>query len=185
MTKKIVAFGATNSRKSINKKLASYAANLIENAEVTVLDLNDFEMPIYSPDRQEEEGVPEKAKLFKKYIVEADGIIISFAEYNGSYTAAFKNIMDWISVLGRDMWGKSPMLLMATSPGPRGAVVVLEAAVSRFKYVGDNPIFSFSLPSFDKNFVEGCGIVNKELFAEFNEQLELFVKELSPVQAEV
>jgi nitrogenase molybdenum-iron protein alpha/beta subunit len=62
--------------------------------------------------------------------------------------------------------------------------VVLEAAVSRFKYVGDNPIFSFSLPSFDKNFVEGCGIVNKELFAEFNEQLELFVNQLSPVQAE-
>lgn len=184
MTNKIVAFGATNSRKSINKILATYAANQVKDAEVTVLDLNDYEMSIYSPERQEE-GIPEKAVEFKKHMVEADGIIISFAEYNGSYTAAFKNIMDWISVLGKDMWGNNPMLLMATSPGPRGAVVVLEAAVNRFNYVSQSPIFSFSLPSFYENFSEGLGIVNKELHDKFNKQLELFMKALSPVQVEL
>jgi chromate reductase, NAD(P)H dehydrogenase (quinone) len=181
MTKKIIAFGATNSKKSINKKLATFAANQIKNAEVTVLDLNDFEMPIYSPERQEE-GIPEKARQFKKHMTDADGIIISFAEYNGTYTAAFKNIMDWISVLGKDMWGNNPMLLMATSPGPRGAKTVLEAAVSRFKFVNQNTILSFSLPSFFENFSERLGIANKELYAKFSEQLELFVKEVFPAK---
>lgn len=45
---KIIAFGASPSKNSINKKLATYAATLFENAEVEVLDLNDFQMPIFT-----------------------------------------------------------------------------------------------------------------------------------------
>ena len=40
---KIIAFAGSNSSKSINKKLATYASSLFENAEVEVLDLNEFE----------------------------------------------------------------------------------------------------------------------------------------------
>ena len=47
---KIIAFGASPSKNSINKKLATYAATLFENAEVEVLDLNDFQMPIFTVD---------------------------------------------------------------------------------------------------------------------------------------
>ena len=47
---KIVAFGASSSTKSINKKLASYTAKQIKDATINLLDLNDFEMPIYSED---------------------------------------------------------------------------------------------------------------------------------------
>ena len=46
--KKIVAFGASSSKKSINKQFASYAASLISDADSIIIDLNDFEMPIYS-----------------------------------------------------------------------------------------------------------------------------------------
>ena len=62
--KKILAFGASNSQNSINKKLASYTANLFENATVEVLDLNDFEMPIYSIDREKKDGLPQLAHDF-------------------------------------------------------------------------------------------------------------------------
>ena len=41
--KKIIAFGGSNSKESINKQLASYAANKVENVEVSLLDLNDFD----------------------------------------------------------------------------------------------------------------------------------------------
>ena len=50
---KIIAFGASSSKNSINKKLASFVANKIADQEAVILDLNDFEMPIYSEDRQE------------------------------------------------------------------------------------------------------------------------------------
>ena len=91
MGKVIVALGASNSKHSINKKLASFAAHQIADATVNLLDLNDFEMPIYSIDREQENGVHQLALDFKAHLKAADGIIISFAEHNGAYSAAFKN----------------------------------------------------------------------------------------------
>lgn len=57
MTKKIIAFGASNSTKSINKTLANYASKKLAKVEFELLDLNDFEMPIYSADREAESGI--------------------------------------------------------------------------------------------------------------------------------
>ena len=89
----IVAFGASSSQNSINRKLAHFAAQQVPNAHIKLLDLNDYEMPLYSTDR-EKEGIPEKARGFKAALQGSDGIIISFAEHNGAYTTAFKNIYD-------------------------------------------------------------------------------------------
>ena len=60
----IVAFGASTSRRSINRLLAAYAASCIPNSQVELLDLNDFEMPIYSQDREEEHGYPAALNTF-------------------------------------------------------------------------------------------------------------------------
>ena len=95
----ILAFGASSSSTSINQQLAVFTANQIEGADIKILDLNDFEMPIFSMDKENANGIPALAKQFKQHIAAADGIIISFAEHNGSYAAAFKNILDWISRL--------------------------------------------------------------------------------------
>jgi len=75
--KRIVAFGASSSSKSINKLLATYAAQQINNSEITILDLNNFQMPIYSEDYEIINGIPEEAHNFKKIIKLSDGIIIS------------------------------------------------------------------------------------------------------------
>lgn len=45
---KIIAFGASTSSTSINKTLATYAANLVEGADVQVLDLNRYDVPLFS-----------------------------------------------------------------------------------------------------------------------------------------
>ena len=88
MSNKVLAFGASSSSQSINVQLAKYTANSMSDFEIEFLDLNDFEMPIYSMDREKETGIPELAMKFKGYIETADGILISFAEHNGAYTAA-------------------------------------------------------------------------------------------------
>ena len=177
--KKIIAFGASNSKKSINKKFANYAATLIPNSKVELLDLNDYVMPIYSEDIQEEYGIPELAHSFKGFLRESDGIVISFAEYNGSYTAAFKNIFDWISVIERDVWCSKPMLLLATSPGPRGAIDVLESAHKRISHGNKNTVLSFSLPSFGKNYDENYGILDKDLNEELKKIINIFNQSLN------
>jgi len=84
---KIVALGASTSRNSINKKLAAYAASLANADQVVVLDLNDYDLPIFSEDREKELGQPEAAKRFLDDLTQGDALIISFAEHNGSYTS--------------------------------------------------------------------------------------------------
>jgi NAD(P)H-dependent FMN reductase len=173
LNKKVLAFGASSSKNSINKELASYAASCFKDAEVNVLDLNDFEMPIYSIDREKEDGFPEKAYTFKKYIKECDVIVISFAEHNGAYTAAFKNIFDWISRIEKNVWENKPMLLLSTSPGARGGSTVLELAVNKFKRMNSNIIASFSLPSFNNSFSISDGVLDNELAENLAKQIAI------------
>ena len=150
--KKIVAFGASSSSKSINKIFATYAAKQIQNSQAIILDLNNFEMPIYSEDYERIHGIPKKAYEFKNIIKDSDGIIISFAEHNGAYTAAFKNIFDWISRIEKIVWYNKPMFLMATSEGLKGASSVLQMAYNRMSIGNPNQIPYFSLPNFSDNF---------------------------------
>ena len=176
--KKIIAFGASSSIHSINKKLSTYAASCVPNAQATILDLNDYEMPIYSIDREEKDGIPDLALQFKELIKSKDGIIISFAEHNGVYTSAFKNIFDWISRIEKVVWCDKPMLLMATSPGGRGGISVLEVAHQRFSRENSNEIPTFSLPSFHQNFNAEIGITNPELAKDFDTAVASFKNQL-------
>ncbi|MBL4815765.1 MAG: NAD(P)H-dependent oxidoreductase [Shewanella sp.] len=161
---KILAFAASNSSKSINKQLATYAASLVEGAEVEILDINDYEMPIFSQDREEELGQPELAQKFFAKLGEADGIIISFAEHNGSYTAAYKNLFDWTSRIDMKVFQNKPMVLLATSPGPGGAKSVLAAAAGSAPYFAADVKASLSIPSFFDNFdMEKGELKNDEL----------------------
>jgi NAD(P)H-dependent FMN reductase len=176
--KKIITFGASSSINSINKKLAIYAANQISNSKVIALDLNDFEMPIYSEDRDRIDGIPDKAYEFKKIIKKGDGIIISFAEHNGAYTSAFKNIFDWISRIEKIVWYNKPMFIMSTSDGLRGARLVLEIAHRRISRGNPFNIPIFSLPNFHENFDEKKGIINLELKERFFQELSIFERNL-------
>ncbi len=178
MKKQVLAFGASNSIKSINKTLATYAANQLTNTSINLVDLNNFEMPIYSIDHENNIGIPQLAFEFKELIKNANGIIISFAEHNGAYSTAFKNIFDWISRIEKDIWYGNPMFLMATAPGPRGGKSVLKMAVDRIGKSNPNVVAQFSLPSFGTNF-SNKGITDPGLANEFKQQLQLFIEALS------
>lgn len=173
---KVLAFAASTSSQSINQQLATHAANLLQqnaqDIEIELIDLNDFEMPIYSSDRENENGIPEQAHAFRNKIGEADAVIISFAEHNGSYTAAYKNTFDWTSRIDMKVYQDKPAVLLATSPGPGGAQNVLGAAVGSAPYFGLDVKGSLSVPSFFDNFdAEKGELKNKELAQALTEQL--------------
>nr|WP_294922896.1 NAD(P)H-dependent oxidoreductase [uncultured Flavobacterium sp.] len=170
---KIIAFAGSNSQQSINKRLSAYAAHQFENAEVEVLDLNDFAMPLFSVDLEKEIGQHEIAKAFLKKIESADILVVSLAENNGNYSVAFKNVFDWSSRIVKDVFLQKPMLLMATSPGARGGASVLEIAKTAFPRYGAQIKGLFSLPSFNANFdLEKNKISNPE----FDNELKTIVK---------
>ena len=163
----------------MNKKLASFVANKIAPQEAILIDLNDYEMPIYSDDRKKVDGIPEKAYEFKNLIKASDGIVISLAEHNGSYTAAFKNIYDWISVIEEIVWNYKPILLLSASNGSRGGKSVMNAALSRFSQQSKHEIPNFSLPKFEENFSDKEGILNKKLMGLLEEQIKIFLQQIT------
>ncbi|WP_372937468.1 NADPH-dependent FMN reductase [Seonamhaeicola sp.] len=175
--KHIISFAGSNSKTSINKQLAIYAANLVDDVEVAVLDLNDYKLPIYGIDLENQKGIPEDAHKFLEQIQSSDGIVLSLAEHNGAYTTVFKNLFDWMSRIEGKLWAGKPMLLMATSLGGRGGASVLEIAKNRFPFNGGNIVAEFSLPFFGENFSEGK-IISKDLNSELIKQVRIFQKAL-------
>ncbi|WDE08072.1 NAD(P)H-dependent oxidoreductase [Thalassomonas viridans] len=149
---KVIAFAATSHTKSINKQLVEYAAGLLTKVEVEILDLNDYELPLYSQDKEEALGHPDLAKAFLTKITQSCGIIISFAEHNGSYTVAYKNLFDWCSRIEPKVFQNKPMVLLATSPGSMGASNVLATAIQSAPHFNGVVKASLSIPSFFDNF---------------------------------
>ncbi|MDN3651799.1 NAD(P)H-dependent oxidoreductase [Thalassotalea ponticola] len=173
---KIIAFAASSSSKSINKQLVTYAANMVDGADVEVIDLNDYQLPLFSEDAEAELGKPELAQAFFDKIGSADALVISYAEHNGSYTAAFKNLFDWTSRVNMKVYQNKSMILLATSPGPGGAKSVLATAQQSAPFFDGIVKGTFSLPSFYDNFdVERGKLINEEL----NQQLQQVVSQLA------
>ena len=179
--KNILAFGASNSKTSINKAFAIHAANQLQNVEVTVADLNNHAPPLYSPDLQKEHGIDESVMRFYQLIQENDAFVISLAEYNGLYTSAFKNLWDWLSriPMGKpfNIWGGKPMFLLSTSPSRRPMNNVMKISKELFPNFGANIIASFYLPSFNHFFKDGQILEDKFQIA-FTEQKNRFQKYL-------
>jgi len=173
--KKIIAFAGSNSKNSINKKLVTFVTNQVKGVEVEVLDLNDFDLPLYGIDYEINHGIPDNAQRFLDKIKDSDGVVASLAEHNGAYATVFKNIFDWMSRIEGKLWSDKPMLLMATSPGGRGGSSVLEIAKGRFPHMGGNIVADFSLPSFNDNFSDGK-ITNETLNEELLKQVTIFEK---------
>ncbi len=103
-----------------------------------------------------------------------DGIILSLAEHNGAYTAAFKNLFDWMSRIDSKVYQNKPMLILATSPGPGGAANVLAAAASSAPHFSADLKASLSVPSFYENFDVGANeLTNSEIKQELQSAVGL------------
>ena len=178
---KYLGFAASNSSQSINRALVSHALDVLvadvdATAEVELLDINDYEMPIYSFDREEAGGIPDLAHQFLAKIGEADALVISFAEHNGSYSAAFKNLFDWCSRIGRDVYQNKPMLVMSASPGPGAAARVLDIAVTAAPHFGGDVKASFSVGPYGEKFDAEAGALSD---AELAQALRTGLKSLA------
>ena len=127
---KILAFAGSTRTDSFNKKLIKVAVNAARNAgaEVTLIDLRDFPMPLYDGDLEKEKGLPENAKKFKKILLEHQGLLISSPEYNSSVSGVLKNAIDWAS--RAEYKEEAPLAcftnkvagLMSASPGGLGGL---------------------------------------------------------------
>jgi chromate reductase, NAD(P)H dehydrogenase (quinone) len=129
MMPRILAFASSTRRESFNKKLVAIAAHGAREAgaEVTLIDLKDFPLPLFDQDLEAEQGMPENGKKLKKLFIDHDGLLIASPEYNSSFPAVLKNAIDWVS---RPAPGESSLVafrgkvatLMSASPGALGGL---------------------------------------------------------------
>ena len=173
MSSKVTCFAASSSRNSINKQLVTYAAGLVEDADVEVLDINDFELPLFSVDREAELGQPQLAQDFLDKIQGSDALIIAFAEHNGCYSAAYKNLYDWASRIEAKVYKDKRIVLLATSPGGRGGQSVLDLALAQIPRFGGDIRGCVSMPMFYDNFDSERGALkNDEIDAELKAAIQ-------------
>lgn len=128
MSVKILFFAGSARKESYNKKLAkaAYEYARTKNITATFADLKDYPMPIYDGDLEDESGLPEDAKKFKKLMNAHDAFFIVSPEYNGSITPLLKNTLDWASRMhdktpeNKDPYDGKVVALAAASPGGLG-----------------------------------------------------------------
>lgn len=171
--KKIIVFGGSLSSTSINKKLAVYAAEHLEQATLHILDLNEYSAPVFNTDLEKSGGIPAYITRFIALFKEADAIICSTSEHNANITAALKNILDWASREDINFFNQLPMLLLSTSPGGYGGQNARKTAELMFPKFSARIVSTFSLPRFHDNFSDRQ-IVHEQYHREFTEALNLF-----------
>ena len=172
---KILAIPATNSRDGLNAQLLRYAATVLQedlpDVEVEFVDMNDYEIPLFSVERSQA-GIPELATSLYDKIGSVDAVMISFAEYNGSYTPVWKNIFDWMSRIDQQVFQGKPVAMFAASPGGRGGASVLATATSTGPYLGAELVGSLGIPTFGETFDSEAGrLVDADLDAQFRKVL--------------
>lgn len=129
MIPKMLAFAGSTRTDSFNKRLVKIAATGAKEAgaDVTIIDLRDFQMPLYDEDLEKKEGLPSSTRKLKELMLSHHGFLISSPEYNSSISGVLKNTIDWTSRQGDD---ESPMScfkdkaagIMSASPGGLGGL---------------------------------------------------------------
>lgn len=144
---KVLAFSGSLREGSLNKKLVIEASEIARQmgAKVTVINISDYTAPLYDGDLEAKSGMPAKAKQLRQLMIESNAIMIASPEYNGSLSAALKNVIDWASRSedgkpSREAFKGKKFALMSASPGAGGGARGLAHLRSIIENVGGTVI---------------------------------------------
>lgn len=166
---KLLAFAGSVRQASYNQAIVDVAAQGAREygVEVNVVSLADYAMPLFNEDEEQQHGIPDNAKAFKKLLTEHDGFLIASPEYNSSYPALLKNAIDWASRMEE---GDKPMQafkgkvagIMAASAGGLGGMRVLVVLRMLLANIGVTVIPSQLAVAKVNNLLDESGEVSDE-----------------------
>ncbi|MDB6092917.1 MAG: reductase [Verrucomicrobia bacterium] len=135
---RILAFSGSARRESLNRKLLAVAVQATRDAgaEVTLLDLNDFELPLYHGDLEDAKGMPENATKLVNLIIEHQGLLIASPEYNSMFTPLLKNTLDWCTRADDSPFPGKVAAVVSASPGILGGVRSMQHARHLLLHLG-------------------------------------------------
>ena len=152
---RILAFSGSARKESLNRKFLAIAVAAAREAggEVTLLDLNDYVLPLYHGDLEDASGLPENAKKLIALIAQHDALLIASPEYNSMITPLLKNTIDWCTRADDDPFPGKVAAVISASPGGFGAVRSLVMAQQLLLKLGCHVVPGHcALPSAGKAF---------------------------------
>ncbi len=152
---RILAFSGSARRESLNRKLLAVVVEATRTAggEVTLLDLNDYVMPLYHGDLEDEHGMPENATKLVELIVKHEGLLIASPEYNSQMTPLLKNTIDWCTRGDENPFRGRVAAVVSASPGIFGAIRSMTLARQLLTHLGCHVLpAQCVLPQADKAF---------------------------------
>lgn len=151
----ILAFSGSARRESLNKKYLAAAVQEVKAAggEVTLVDLTDFEMPLYNGDIEDVAGIPLNAGKLIELIRSHRGLLIASPEYNSMLTPLLKNTIDWCSRADDDPFPGKVAAVISASPGAYGGNRSLKQTQQLLTHLGCHVVpAQASLPQANKAF---------------------------------
>ena len=154
-TPRILAFSGSARRDSLNKKLLASVVEATRTAggEVTVVDLNDFVLPLYHGDLEAADGLPPNAAKLIELIIQHQALLIASPEYNSMITPLLKNTIDWCTRADENPFRGRVAAVVSASPGMFGGIRSMTLARQLLTHLGCHVISAQCiLPQADKAF---------------------------------
>ena len=147
----ILIFAGSARRGAFSRQLAAAATTIVSEAggKPTLIDLADFETPLYNADIEDANGIPQSVVDFRHLVATHHGMMIATPEYNGFVTPLLLNMLCWASrpSPGDDfgsVFQNKPVALMASSPGRLGGVRVIPRLRDMVAELGMVPVPGFA-----------------------------------------
>ncbi|MBO9570721.1 MAG: NAD(P)H-dependent oxidoreductase, partial [Chitinophagaceae bacterium] len=133
MNIKIISASVREGRNS-HRVALYFSKYLLDNniATVEILDLKEYNFPLFEERLQYMQAPPQKAVQFSEKIKAADGVLIVTPEYNGGYPAALKNVVDLLY----PEWKKKPLAIATVSDGAFGGTQVITSILFSLWKIG-------------------------------------------------
>jgi len=151
----ILAFSASARKESLNRKLLAIAVRATRDAggEVTLIDLNDYPLPLYHGDLEDSEGLPANAVKLIELITQRQALLIASPEYNSMITPLLKNTIDWCTRGDANPLIGKVAAVVSASPGQFGGIRSLTLARQLLLHLGCHIVpAQVTLPHADEAF---------------------------------
>ena len=147
----ILIYAGSARRGAFSRQLAAAATTIISEAggKPTLIDLADFDVPLYNADIEDAAGIPQPVVDYRRLVATHQGMIIATPEYNGFITPLLLNMLCWASrpSPGDDfgaVFQNKPVALLASSPGRLGGVRVIPRLRDVVAELGMVPVPGFA-----------------------------------------
>jgi len=148
--------------------LKKYMSEKTEH-NVNIIDVRDWELPLQQEVFTSVDRTPEMLRPLAKHVFEANAFIMVSPEYNGSYTAALKNLFDHFPKQTHKTFG-----IVTASPGAMGGM-----RASQQMQLLINALFGIGSPHMlitpfvEKKFDEAGNLLDTS----FKKNIDIFISE--------